>query len=64
MLKKQTKLAVIIFLIIALCSTFCLATDGEAVVTSLDDTTAVEDISTGDEATDEVTDEHVDEEIS
>lgn len=60
MFKKQTKLAVIIFLIIALCSTFCLATDGEAVVTSLDDTTTVENTSTENEATDEVTDDHND----
>lgn len=49
MLKKQTKLAVIIFLIMALCSTFCFATDGESVVQQPDDTTAVEGSSTGDE---------------
>lgn len=55
MLKKQTKLAIIAFLMIALCSTFCFATDGEAVVTSADNTTAVDDIST--ESENQVTDE-------
>ena len=54
MLKKHTKLAIIMCLIMALCSTVCLATEGEPVVTSEDSiiTENVEDNSTTDDATD------------